>query len=244
MTRVHDDSLQHVIAAIQRRWGDNALRPLSQHAPPHPALPTGFAALDDLLGGWPRGRVSLVTGGASAGLATLGLYALAAAQREDRPALIVDVGRALDPAAAVRCGVDLEQVLVVWPPASTLGLEIVRDVVAVGGSGMILLDASLPGFHVRQHRPSAGAVHALAAALPRTGWVVLCLAAPRDSFARAVAPYAGLRLQVERTGWQRAGRDITGCTVRVTLCQHPTRPPGRSAALTLSFSEPLPDVPV
>src|SRR5690606_18872760 len=111
MTLVQTDPLQHVIAAIQQRWGDAALRPLSQHVPQHTPLATGFAALDDLLGGWPRGQLSLVTGGPSAGLTTLGLHALAAAQREDRPALIFDVRCALDPAAAVRCGVDLEQVL-------------------------------------------------------------------------------------------------------------------------------------
>jgi len=241
MTLVHNDPLQDVIAAIQQRWGDAALRPLSQHAPPPTPLATGFAALDDLLGGWPRGRLSLVIGGPSAGLTTLGLHALAAAQREDRPALIFDVGRALDPAAAVRCGVDLEQVLLVRPAVGSLGLALVCDVVATGGHGMILLDASLPARPLRQPRTVARDLRALTAALPRTGWVVLGLVSPADAFARAAAGYAGLRLQVERDGWRRTGRDITGCRVQVTLRQHPTRPPGSSVTLPLSFSPPLPD---
>lgn len=241
MTLVHDDPLQHVIAAIQQRWGPDALRPLSERPTQHAPLPTGFEALDTLLGGWPRGRLSLVAGGPSAGLATLGLHAVAAAQREDRPALIFDVGRALDPAAAVRCGVDLEQVLLVRPAAGRLGLEIVRDVVAAGGQGIMLIDAGLSDARSRRHRAYSGDLRALTAALPRSGWVVLCLASSKDSFARVAAPYAGLRLQIERETWRRAGRDITGCTARVTVGQHPTLPPGRFATLTLRFSLSLSD---
>lgn len=242
MTLVHDDPLQHVIAAIQQRWGEDALRPLSEHIPLHTPLATGFAALDDLLDGWPRGRLSLVAGGPSAGLTTLGLHALAAAQREDRPALIFDTGRALDPAAAVRCGVDLEQVLLVRPAAGTLGLEIVRDVVAAGGQGIILLDASLTDARARQPRSYAGDLRALTAALLRTGWVVLCLTSLTEVFTRSAAAYTGLRVHVEREGWLRTGRDITGGTVRVTLRQHPTRPPGPSVILPLSFCVPRSDV--
>jgi len=129
MTLVQDP-LEQVLTAIQQRWGSDALRPLGELSTQQITLPTGFTALDELVGGWPRGRLSLVTGGPTAGLTTLGLYALAAAQREDRPALIVDVGRTLDPASAVHCGVDLEQVLLVHPAAGTLGLSLVRDVVA------------------------------------------------------------------------------------------------------------------
>lgn len=241
MTLVHDDPLQHVIAAIQQRWGPDALRPLGERPASPAPLATGFVVLDTLLGGWPRGRLSLVAGGPSAGLTTLGLCALAAAQREERPALIFDIGRALDPAAAVRCGVDLEQVLLIRPAAGTLGLEIVRDVVAVGGSGMILLDAGLSATPLRQPCMAAGDLRALTAALPRTGWVVLCLTASGAPFFRGVASYAGLRLHVEREAWRHTGRDITGCTARITLCQHPTRPPGPSVTLPLSFSLPTLD---
>lgn len=239
MTLVHDDPLQQVIAAIQRRWGEDALRPLRALPARQAPLATGFEALDGLVGGWPRGRLSLVIGGPTAGLTTLGLHALAAAQREDRPALVVDVGRTLDPASAVRCGVDLEQVLLVWPLPDTLGLALMHDVAAMGGSGIMLLDAGLPAARAPHERRQADAVlRQLAAALPRTGWVVLCLAASADPFARAAASYAGLRLQVERETWLRDGRDITGCTARVTVRQHPSVPPGRSISLTLRFSAP------
>jgi|SRR5690606_2672946 len=96
--------LEQVLAAIRRRWGPDALRPLGELSTQQTPLPTGITPLDDLVGGWPRGRLSLVTGRPTTGLTTLGLHAVAAAQREDHPARIVDVGRALDPAAAMRCG--------------------------------------------------------------------------------------------------------------------------------------------
>jgi len=240
MTLVQDP-LEQVLTAIQQRWGPDALRPLGELSTQQIPLPTGFTALDELVGGWPRGRLSLVTGGPTAGLITLGLHALAAAQREDRPALIVDVGRTLDPASAVRCDVDLEQVLLVHPPAGTLGLSLVRDVVACGGSGIILLDASLSDVRPQQTPMPTRNLQTLASALPRTRWVVLCLAASSDPFARAAASYAGLRLHVEREAWRRDGRDITGCAVRVTVRQHPSVPPGRFSRLTLSFSGSLPE---
>lgn len=238
MTLVQDP-LEQVLTAIQQRWGPDALRPLGELSTQQIPLPTGFTALDDLVSGWPRGRLSLVTGGPTAGLTTLGLHALAAAQREDRPALIVDVGRTLDPASAVRCGVDLDQVLLFHPAAGTLGLSLVRDVVACGGSGIILLDASLSDGRSRQTPMPTRDLQALAAALPRTRWVVLCLSASRDPLARAAASYAGLRLHVEREGWLQDGQDITGCAVRVTVRQHPSVPPGQSARLTLVFDAPV-----
>lgn len=244
MALVNDAPLQQVIAAIQQRWGPDALRPLGEFPAQRIPLPTGFVALDTLCGGWPCGRLTLVTGGPSAGLSTLGFHALAAAQREELPTLIIDGGGALDPASMARCGVDLEQVLLVRPAAGSLGLEIVRDVVAAGGGGIMLFAAGLPvGRSLCDRTRVTQALRHLSAALPRTRWVVLCLASPSDTFTRMAAPYAEVRLQVEREAWQREGRDITGCTARATLRQHPTRPPGPSVTLSLSFSLPLSDEP-
>ena len=61
MTLVQEP-LEQVLAAIRRRWGPDALRPLGELSTQQTPLPTGITPLDDLVGGWPRGRLSLVTG--------------------------------------------------------------------------------------------------------------------------------------------------------------------------------------
>ena len=61
--------MQHVVASIQQRWGDRAIRPARQAAEAVPlVLSTGLLAVDQALGigGWPKGRISeLVTVGSS-----------------------------------------------------------------------------------------------------------------------------------------------------------------------------------
>jgi RecA/RadA recombinase len=76
--------LLDAVAAIQQRWGPNALRRLGQAATatPVPHIPTGFPALDRALGigGLPQGKVSELLGLATSGKTTLALKFLAQAQ--------------------------------------------------------------------------------------------------------------------------------------------------------------------
>ncbi|RIK98478.1 MAG: recombinase RecA, partial [Proteobacteria bacterium] len=86
----------------------------------HAALPrfaTRIGAVDALLGGgFPRGRVSEITGPPSSGRTSLVLALLAAATRDGETTAVVDAADAFDPASARAAGVDLGRVLWARPP--------------------------------------------------------------------------------------------------------------------------------
>lgn len=70
-------------------------------------LPTGFPALDELLGGGiPRDRITVIVGNPNAGKSTL-VYTIARRfQEENRTPMIVDVGRSLTEARLRRTGLE------------------------------------------------------------------------------------------------------------------------------------------
>jgi len=76
------------------------------------ALPAKVGAVDQALGGWPRGRISEITGGASSGRTTLLHRVLAEAGAHGEICAVVDALDAFDPATAALNGVALSRL--VW----------------------------------------------------------------------------------------------------------------------------------
>ncbi|HEX7474219.1 MAG TPA: hypothetical protein VF323_14130, partial [Candidatus Limnocylindrales bacterium] len=125
------------LATLQARWGSAAPRvvgevvgalatvPLpSEFAPPLPevaprhdearVVPTGFAALDAILGvgGVPRQAGLALRGDHSSGKTTLAMRLVAEAQAAGSIAAWLDLSRSLDPVEAVARGVRLEWLVV------------------------------------------------------------------------------------------------------------------------------------
>jgi recombination protein RecA len=109
--------------------------------PPPERLPTGIAAVDRILGGgFPRGRLSEVTGPASSGRTSLALALLAHATAGGEVCAVVDAADGFDPRAAQTAGVALERVL--WARASDLrnALRATSRLLEAEGFGLVLLD--------------------------------------------------------------------------------------------------------
>lgn len=98
--------LLHGIATCPELTPASGLKP-----PPGLWLPTGIAALDVLVSGWPRGRLSEVFGSASSGRTSLYLAALATATRHGESCALVDASDAFDPHTAQQAGVNLDRLL-------------------------------------------------------------------------------------------------------------------------------------
>ena len=96
--------------------------------------------LDALLGGgWPRGALSELLGRRSSGRTSVMLAALARAARAGEATALVDTGGALDPRAAVACGVPLPRLL--WIRcAPEQALKAADLVVSAGGFDVLALD--------------------------------------------------------------------------------------------------------
>jgi RecA/RadA recombinase len=106
-----------------------------------PRLATGIAALDALLGGgFPRGRVTEITGPLSSGRTSLALAVIAAATRAGEIAAVVDAADAFDPASAAAAGIDLSRVLWTRPSRPREALRCTERLLEARGFGLVVLD--------------------------------------------------------------------------------------------------------
>jgi hypothetical protein len=107
-------------------------------------LATGIPALDRLLdGGLPRGQLVEVVGARSSGRLSAALMTLAAVTGRGEAAALVDLGDGLDPALAVRLGVDLGRLLWVRPESLQHALA-AAEILLGGGFPLVVADFGSP----------------------------------------------------------------------------------------------------
>jgi len=231
-------NLEQVVTLIQQRWGRAALRKLAAAPPDAPALSTGHAALDALLGrgGVPRGAITCLAGGPTSGATTLALRLIAAAQADGEVAVYLDAERALDAEYAVRQGVDLARLLMVWPQPRALGLSIARDVIAQGGAGIVVFDLRCAdGASEPLEHPAV--ITQIAAALRRHAYALVCLVAPQpDALSRALLRAADVHLALARTRWLVRAGSLDGYEVRVIALKNKFAAPQQAATLPIALA--------
>ena len=201
---------------------------------PDEIVPTGFARLDTLLGtgGLPRGVSASFRGARSSGKTALALHCLAQAQARGGIVAFLDLCRIFDPLEAVARGVDLRWLLVLRPQGVDEGWALSAALVA--GRQIDLLVVDLPARLRASHETS---LRRLAAHARRSNvrMIVLeptTLAAPVHG---ALAESVALRLELEQRAWLRAGRDIIGRCVSVSVAKNRFGPPGRETEIEIRY---------
>lgn len=202
---------------------------------PDEIVPTGFAGLDALLGtgGLPRGASVSLRGGRSSGKTTLALHCLAQAQARGGIAAYLDLCHAFDPLEAAARGVDLRWLIICRPvdadEAWSLGAAL------VAGRLIDLLVIDLPERLGAANHDAA--LRRLAAHARRSNVRMIVLepdtiAAPLHG---ALAESVALRLELEQSAWLRAGRDIVGRSVTVSVAKSRFGLPGRRAEIEIRY---------
>lgn len=143
-----DDAKQKVLDTalgdIVKRFGEGSIMRLgeSTHMKVE-VIPTGILPLDMAIvaGGIPRGRVTEIYGPEGAGKTTIGLHAVAQAQKAGGTAAFVDMEHALDPTYAARNGVDVGSLLVSQPDTGEQALEIAETLIRSGAVDIIVIDS-------------------------------------------------------------------------------------------------------
>lgn len=181
------------------------------HAAPDRAaagwLSTGLAELDRAAGGGiPRGHLTELRGGISAGATSLAhrLAALAVARGEW--VAWVDAVDAFDPASAAAAGNDGSALLWVRPPNLRTALAATEQLLSLGGFALVVLDVAHAVGRSPRRESLARATHpwirlARAAARARSALLVLPGAAPPTPLPAALR----LELHSAEVRWDRAG---------------------------------------
>lgn len=211
-----------------------SLYPATGQGPATEAVSTGFPALDALLGtgGLPRRAGATLRGDASSGKTTLALRSVAEAQAVGGIVAWLDIGRTFDPLEAAARGVDLTWLVVLRPVDAEEGLRLAGALVSGRAVDLLVLDVP-----PRLAPATEALLRRLAAHARRIGVQLLVLeplelAAPLHG---ALAEAAGVRLELERVGWLRLGRDIVGQRTAVTVAKNRFGPPGRQIELEIRY---------
>ena len=263
-------SVQAALASLRERWGGAAPRPgveiegsLAVAPRPSPAtergdlenmpgslpvasdraIPTGFAALDAILGlgGLPRAATTAIHGEGTSGKTTLALQAVAQAQAGGGIVAYLDLARSLDPVEAVTRGVQLQWLVVLTPDSTEQALAMAATLLQDRTVDLLLLDLPV--------RPLEGASISAAtlaerfgrlAALARRAGVQLLVLEPPDlpsALTGALTQVSALRLELSRKGWIRLGRDVVGQRIEARVVRDRFGPPGRVAELRILYAE-------
>lgn len=249
MSKEQKQQLDETVAAIQDRWGSAAVRRLSQvqrGAVPH--VPTGFPALDKALviGGLPLGRISEIVGIPTSGMSTVALKITARAQGQGGIAVYIDPGRNFDPDYAARCGLELNQLVLVHPQDGYQALAILQDFIAGGGIKALVFDVDSTLLkEARLAKALATTLDRLIAPLSRTECVLLFLTSlpttahpTLDSYPNtSVLPHhAAVRLFIQRERWLYKQRDIRGYQAQILVVKNKLGPAGNGVGVTIHFN--------
>jgi recombination protein RecA len=241
-------TLQMLIAAIRKRWGNSAAR-LGTERADLPVIPTGFSQLDDVLkiGGIPRGRLTELLGSPTSGATTIALTLIASAQARGDVAGYIDLSRTFDAEYAAIIGVDLPSLLVARPPNAADALELIHALIASHGVGVLVID-SLALFQMQQRDSSllAQALRVLPGPLAASPCALVALTPLpyKADMLRALAfggsilaHAAAIRLHVARESWRYVDQAGVGYTARVTILKHRLAPPDGEAQVLISFDD-------
>ncbi|HYC06723.1 MAG TPA: hypothetical protein VEG29_02270 [Candidatus Binatia bacterium] len=224
-------------------------------------VPTGFAALDAILGpgGVPRRAGLAVRGDHSSGKTTLALRLVAEAQAAGSIVAWLDLARGLDPVEAVARGVRLEWLIVLAPDTLDEGLAMAGALLQGRAVDLIVADLTAehrtePRTEPRTERLAAGPstpgrgrrvpsaaerLHRLAALARRSDALLVVLAPPGlpAGLSGALGESAGLHLELARQAWIRLGRDVVGQRIEVSVARNRFGPPGRRTELRILYPQ-------
>jgi hypothetical protein len=219
-------------------------RTLRDEEEEHPPLVTAVPALDRLLdGGLPRGHLVELVGSRTSGRFSALLSALAAATSIGESAALVDLGDALDPAAAEAVGVDLERLL--WARPKDLKEALAGTEMLIGaGFALVVLDLGAPP--VRGGRGVEAGWLRLARSARAHGSALLVGSPYRVSGTAASAVLKAARPRIVWQGGPSAPWLLGGLSARIEVEKHRRRLPGQSEGLELVAAEapPIPAQPV
>lgn len=143
-------TVAEILQRVRKRRKDaSSVLTLSERPLRFEALSTGLLPIDFILaGGWPKGRICQVYGETSSGKTSLALATVAATQQKGLACGYIDMEHTLDPAWAIKLGVDIDNLIISQPNCGEEALEVAADLIEEG-TALVVVD-SVPALVTEQ----------------------------------------------------------------------------------------------